>query len=1341
MYIKNKFKIFFFLFIFSKNFTKYNLEDFFLQNIIYQFTRDLYDVFLKKPFNFLINYKSNKMVYLQKTDNNFSNLKGYSDIKKKINDALYNHYIKKEINSIFFIGPSHTGKNYLVDCIINQIFLTNKDLKKYLIIGHYNKNNLNNDENNNTINIIHHFEYNKNYNNNKLKKYSINTNLMPIYDIDELCKLISNYNKEYTNKKENVIFFIKDIFVGDISNLNLKNALSDAPKNVLYLFTVLDDLKNAAHTISTYDEKIENLEINYNYGIEKIRVDLFNEEDRDKIIKYFIKKYDIKFEVENLIDILVKLTIGFNYSEIKYFINNISLLKNDEYLIKNIIKEKKKVIKEKIIKYGLEEEFKNSDNSFFSDRFSTGENIKKQFESELNIFSLNNKINNFDNNIILDGNSIIEEKEFYIEALANEANVPLFIIDIEDIDNKKEFYITRKKLLNFPNSIVYLENIINYLDKTKNIFKNIPKEEIKYTFEEFYDELIENLRVLFSENKKILFITETNNISKYKILYNSLFNRDIFSKEIKIKNMNLEDKRKFVEKSINESIENLLKEKNYKIEIKVEDHKKFIDIVTNEINENNYFKLDIFIDDLIRKNIPDIKIEKIEKEVSDYNLNLLLTDKRLDPTFKPDLSNPEIKYDDLIIDKKTKKELDNILYFIDNLKNDEDNIYNINAPRGLIFYGLPGTGKTTIAKSLAKKANIPIFVISYGDISSKWVGESEKNIDKLFKSAIAMSPSMLVIDEIDSFAPNRKTNGQDYNIKFVNQLLTSLDEAFKKNVIVIGTTNSIDRIDSAIIRPGRIDNHLEIKLPNKNLLKEISKFYIKKYNLNFSNDLNIDKIVSYLSGFSQSAIYNLFGKIREIAIRENKKIININDFEKAYNNAVLSNASSLKYKPYFGSNDIGFSDIGGLDKVKEELAVTIDYLKNPNKYLKNNIQPIKGLLFYGPPGTGKTYFAKAIAKEAAVPIFIVTRSDIISSYVGESEKNLKELFETARSYAPSIIFIDEIDSIAQSRKSGADASILNEMLIQIDGFKKSSDSEDEDPKPVVVIGATNRLEEMDPAILRSGRLEKQILIDVPYKNTRVKIIDYYLKKLNIKLSNNITSEDISNKLIGFSQADIASYLNKIALTMVKNNLNILTMELADEIYKEMQYGFKQDWNYDEEDIKTTAVHEAGHALIMILNKDYPYKLETLTIEGRSRFLGAAFSNMIKDIQNLNIQKIIACVDVALGGKAAEVVYFGKQWHGASSDLKNATNILRDAINNHGLIGNTLIYGGLDEKETNKKIEEILQERFKFIKNVLINNKKIFDIIINELLIKKTLYPEDIKKIIDNNHAEKAYYKI
>jgi transitional endoplasmic reticulum ATPase len=468
-------------------------------------------------------------------------------------------------------------------------------------------------------------------------------------------------------------------------------------------------------------------------------------------------------------------------------------------------------------------------------------------------------------------------------------------------------------------------------------------------------------------------------------------------------------------------------------------------------------------------------------------------------------------------------------------------------PKGVLLYGPPGTGKTMIARAVAAETGAFLFTINGPEILSKIPGESEMKLRKAFEEAEKNSPAIIFIDEIDSIAPKREKSG-DVEKRIVSQLLTLMDGIRpNSNVVVIAATNRPNVLDPALRRFGRFDHEINIGVPDEKGRAEILEVKTKTMKLNPSCDLKT--IARSTHGYVGADLSQLCFEAALQSIREkipnaeidNKTIpvdllsaIEVTDSHLRHALA-LTNPSTLR-ESIVEVPTVSWDDVGGLETVKQELYETIQYpIEHADKFKKFGLEPSRGVLFYGPPGCGKTLLAKAIANECGANFISIKGPELLTMWFGESEANVRDLFDKARASAPCILFFDELDSIAKARGSGlggggdAGDRVINQILTEIDGIGSK--------KSVFVIGATNRPDILDSAITRPGRLDQLIYIPLPDQPSRVSIFQSNLRKS--PLAADVDIAGMAARCDGFSGADITEVCQRAARNAIRELVNKL----------------------------------------------------------------------------------------------------------------------------------------------------------------------------------------------------------
>jgi len=476
----------------------------------------------------------------------------------------------------------------------------------------------------------------------------------------------------------------------------------------------------------------------------------------------------------------------------------------------------------------------------------------------------------------------------------------------------------------------------------------------------------------------------------------------------------------------------------------------------------------------------------------------------------------------------------------------------IEPPKGVLLYGPPGTGKTLLAKALANEIGAYFIAISGPEIMSKYYGESEQRLREIFQQAQENAPSIIFIDEIDSIAPNREEVTGEVERRVVAQLLTLMDGLKERGkVVVIAATNRPNAVDPALRRPGRFDREIEISPPDVKARKEILMVHTR--NVPLAEDVDLDKIASITHGFTGADLAALVKEAAMNAIRRfiEEKKVNLNEPIKPeilkelkvtwndFMSAMKDMNPSLIREIYVEVPNVRWSDIGGLDEAKQQLKEAVEWpLKYPEIYEKMGVRPPRGILLFGPPGTGKTLLAKAAATESEANFIAVRGPEILSKWVGESEKAIREIFRRARQVAPTIVFFDEIDSIAPARgfrydTSGVTDRIVNQILAEMDGIQPLSN--------VVVIAATNRPDILDPALLRPGRFDRLVYIPPPDKQSRLSILKIHTRK--VPLASDVDLDKLAEMTEGYTGADLEALVREAVMLALREKLEARPVEM------------------------------------------------------------------------------------------------------------------------------------------------------------------------------------------------------
>ncbi|MFB6117784.1 CDC48 family AAA ATPase [Halosegnis sp.] len=477
----------------------------------------------------------------------------------------------------------------------------------------------------------------------------------------------------------------------------------------------------------------------------------------------------------------------------------------------------------------------------------------------------------------------------------------------------------------------------------------------------------------------------------------------------------------------------------------------------------------------------------------------------------------------------------------------------IEPPKGVLLHGPPGTGKTLIAKAVANEIDAYFTDISGPEIMSKYYGESEEQLREVFEEAEENEPAIVFIDEIDSIAPKRGETSGDVERRVVAQLLSMMDGLDERGqVTVIAATNRVDAIDPALRRGGRFDREIEIGIPDKKGRKEILQVHTRGMPL--VDGIDLDRYADSTHGFvgadleslTKEAAMNALRRVRPQLDLEADEIDaevldSIEITEADFKDAMKGITPSAMREVFVEVPDVTWADVGGLEETKERLRETIQWpLDYPEVFESMDLEAAKGVLMYGPPGTGKTLLAKAVANEAESNFISIKGPELLNKYVGESEKGVREVFEKARSNAPTVIFFDEIDAIAGQRgrnmgDSGVGERVVSQLLTELDGLEELED--------VVVVATTNRPDLIDSALLRPGRLDRHVHVPVPDEEARRAIFGVHTR--NKPLADDVDLEALAARTDGYVGADIEAVCREASMAATREFINSVDREDAD----------------------------------------------------------------------------------------------------------------------------------------------------------------------------------------------------
>ena len=508
----------------------------------------------------------------------------------------------------------------------------------------------------------------------------------------------------------------------------------------------------------------------------------------------------------------------------------------------------------------------------------------------------------------------------------------------------------------------------------------------------------------------------------------------------------------------------------------------------------------------------------------------------------------------------------------------------IEPPKGVLLHGPPGTGKTLLAKAVANECEANFVLVNGPEFYNKFYGETEKKIRETFEDAEKNSPSIIFIDEIDAIAPKREETYGELERRAVSQFLACLDGLKSRGkVIIIGATNRPNSIDPALRRPGRFDREIQIGVPNKEGRLNILKIHSR--NMPLAKDVNLQKLAEIIHGFvgadvaalcREAAINVLRRILPEIKLGENSEIPNeilerLTVTEQDFNAALKLVRPSALREVLLENPNVKWEDVGGLEKIKQELKEAVEWpLRHPDSFKRLGIRPPRGILLYGPPGTGKTLLAKAVATECEANFILVNGPELINKFVGESSKGIRKIFEKARQSSPTIIFFDEIDSIASRRGTETGVKVVDQMvntlLAEMDGLKELNE--------VVVIAGTNRPDILDPALLRAGRFDRLLLISPPNKQSRLEILKIHTK--DMPLTKDVDLDKIAEKTNGYVGSDVETVCREAGILALREDIKAkeVTKKHFEEALNKVKASVPEDIMERYKEIEETYLKQA-----------------------------------------------------------------------------------------------------------------------------------------------------------------------
>jgi cell division protease FtsH len=587
-------------------------------------------------------------------------------------------------------------------------------------------------------------------------------------------------------------------------------------------------------------------------------------------------------------------------------------------------------------------------------------------------------------------------------------------------------------------------------------------------------------------------------------------------------------------------------------------------------------------------------------------------------------------------------------------------------PKGVLLYGPPGCGKTLMARALAGEAGARFYSISGSDFMEMYVGVGAARVRDLFREARQNAPAIVFIDELDSIGRARGmgnivTTGE--HEQSLNQVLAEMDGfSVSDGVIVIGATNRPDVLDRALLRPGRFDRTIGLELPDESARLAILRVHARGKRL--GPDADLEGIAERGIGLTGADLANVMNEAALLAGRAGLGSISQAELEAALQRTLeaperqrrLSMRERSIGRRFVGQDRVTFAEVAGVDEAVEELAEIKEFLVNRERFSRLGARVPRGILLVGPPGCGKTLLARAVAGETNAAFFSAAASEFVEMFVGVGASRIRDLFAEARAVAPSIVFIDEIDTLGAHRTTVATgggqeaAQTLNQFLVELDGFDPNSG--------VIVMGATNRPDRLDQALLRPGRFDRQIVVDLPDRRGRRAILDIHVR--DVPLGPDVDLDRMAAVTTGLSGAELANVVNEAALLAARRGLERVSMELLDEGIDRARLGIAGRVMLNPEERRAVAVHEVGHALVArtLPGGDPPHRV---TIHSRGHMLGATWVAPEADSMLRTRSTLLDQMAAMLGGRAAEDIVYGDLSDGARSDLARATELARTMV--------------------------------------------------------------------------------
>jgi ATP-dependent metalloprotease FtsH len=612
----------------------------------------------------------------------------------------------------------------------------------------------------------------------------------------------------------------------------------------------------------------------------------------------------------------------------------------------------------------------------------------------------------------------------------------------------------------------------------------------------------------------------------------------------------------------------------------------------------------------------------------------------------------EVRFEDIIGLDEAKQELQQL---VDLLRRPENyRTLGAESPKGILLVGPPGTGKTMLARAIANEAGVPFFSLVSADFANMFLGVGALRVRQIYREARRHPQAIVFIDELETLAKARNSGLGNFGGGDSNTLSAFLGEldGFKaqSNVITLGATNSVEQIDAAILRPGRLDWQIYIGPPDEADREKLFTFYLGR----IQSDADSLKGAKLAVNFTPAEVRRAVNEAGLIAVREGKA--KISDLHLSAGIDRVSATLERKVGTFVisrpGDVRVAMGDVIGCEEAKSEVQEYVDFLKHPEKFRRIGAKVPRGFLFVGPPGTGKTLLAKAIANTAGVPFYVLSGADFVEVFSGVGASRIRQVYSQARRHRSAIVFIDEIDALAAKRGGRGDADqTLNQFLVELDGFGRSN---------VLTIGATNRLDTLDPALLRPGRLDRTVLVPLPDLEAREQLFSHYLN--TVQTIPGINCRQLARTTWNLSGAEIAAAVNEASFIALRNEREQVNQFDLNQGIERIKFGLSSRRKVNAEDRRLVAIHEAGHAIVEHYARP-ERTLHKLTIVPNLQGI-AGYSWSLGDENQLSFEtreQLLAEIQVLFGGRVAEEEFFGTVTTGAKEDLARAAQLAHQFI--------------------------------------------------------------------------------